>query len=1225
MPLCPHCGRTNGLSARYCSSCGKRLSLADPLSRDAERARLAYLIGEVESWVEQGRMSADESAGILPSYRERLTALHLPVPAPPAPTAPLFAPPAANAPLFPVSPPSATPPPSAPDGRATLESFLEERNIFWWHIVSALLLVSGLIGLAWWQWSSVGRYVVAALFLAVTGGLYRVGTVTHEKLPENGRVLIVLALLLVPVNIVFINANSLLGLRLERNAFGLLTSLASTALYAVMLRRWKYESLMYLATLAALAVLHFAMRILRLAPADEALAALPIALGLLYTSARVQPHELPLKRPLLSVAQGSVALSLLASVVLAQQFYADEGLLRGALLMLLSAAFCGCYAECEREARAPYAAGMLAASSAVLFVLGLKAPLDTGLGLAALALGATLIAVARHYQQEGEEQQALAEGYFHSGIAASAGAVLVLFSQGGKYLGEGGLPNETTALARLVGTTTLAAGFYAALTHWLRQPRYAVVAIGLFTYGWFVAARLGTVLLERPPLNHGIVLFPLALGGIAYGIAGRHRSAIIGRGSLAWGTGLALMSLFVQVLEHGYGDSASPLPASEFGHLIGLGRLSVIAALGLHAALIAALAEELARQAMTSADDAPSRAFIATAREASPWLALIVGTALSVAAGLSVTRLHWDLAAGSLVMLGVASALLAAALFAELGRQPWWSRPMLIMAGVIALVFALLPQSHGHSRDSHSAIASLSVGLVLCFAVTVFHCLRIAPATFDERVPAGRWLRTGNDSLILAWWLIVSVAAVVVVGVASTMVLALHLSTAALGLLAFQFRTERFVIPASAVTLIAAWFSCATTGFDNDTSSLLAPVLALGGGGYLWFAHRREHANLALLAAACLAVSHAHALEALRVQNELYPLLAMPLVVAFVYWTERVPHLAHSFRTVAGLVTMAAVGHAVITHDRAVLQTTLVVFGLLYLVSGTRNHSKHEAVIGGALLSSGWAYALTDRQLGWQPFLFRCSWLGPAWLGVMAVSSRIERLQPLRQAFVALAAVPAGVTAALAMVIISQDRADGSFAVFTLLIGSLTFGLLAAVLRQAAYGHASFLCLLAAYYLPLLDNRIKAPDVYLIPIGLYLIALSLLAERLHTASSATDDRVVDQTLAGLGLVIALGSSLWSSMTLHASPWHDVVLTTEAVAAFVFGMGQRRRVFVVEGVAFLLALGMVKAWGILISIHWAIYVTTLGLGGLAAGHFFSIKRHELLALSDRIKAGLGSWQ
>jgi hypothetical protein len=106
-----------------------------------------------------------------------------------------------------------------------MATFLEEQNISYWHLIGAALLLAGLSGLVRYTWDTAGKYLVFLLMIAATAGFYALGrTLTRQNHPATGWALRAVAMVLVPLDLIAINAFVLSSLHLSVNTIGLITA-----------------------------------------------------------------------------------------------------------------------------------------------------------------------------------------------------------------------------------------------------------------------------------------------------------------------------------------------------------------------------------------------------------------------------------------------------------------------------------------------------------------------------------------------------------------------------------------------------------------------------------------------------------------------------------------------------------------------------------------------------------------------------------------------------------------------------------------------------------------------------------------------------------------------------------------------------------------------------------------------------------------------------------------
>ncbi len=238
MKTCARCGRTYPLDQTICPPCGLALpgmrGLAGAVPADPAVGHIDFLLGQLDEWVTQGWVAPEQARRLYDTYQERRRWL---LSGPPPVEVPAEARP--PSPVPPAAPPPPPPPPPPPVRRPSpLAAFFEESNLSFWQLIGALLLLAGLVGLVRWTWGSVGKYLVFALMLGLTGGLFALARsrfVREQRLTRAA--LTATAALLVPLDLIAANAFHLLGGALGTEWIGLLTSLLCLPLYGWLLRR----------------------------------------------------------------------------------------------------------------------------------------------------------------------------------------------------------------------------------------------------------------------------------------------------------------------------------------------------------------------------------------------------------------------------------------------------------------------------------------------------------------------------------------------------------------------------------------------------------------------------------------------------------------------------------------------------------------------------------------------------------------------------------------------------------------------------------------------------------------------------------------------------------------------------------------------------------------------------------------------------------------------------
>lgn len=253
MKTCPQCGRTYPDAQLACQACGTRLPEGEAAVRETV-AHIDFLLGELNRWVMNGWVAPEQARRLWDEYQRRRTELLSPQAHPAV---------ASERPVI-DSLPSTAPMEEAPRPErrpSPLAAFLLEQNISYWYLIGALLLLAGVAALVRWAWGSVGHYLVFALMLALTGGLWALG---RSRLARDHQItaaaLTGIAALLVPLDAVALNAFGLLPFRLSPTTTGLLASGVSLPLYARLAQRQTARSFLVFFIFDAPVFLHFALQ-----------------------------------------------------------------------------------------------------------------------------------------------------------------------------------------------------------------------------------------------------------------------------------------------------------------------------------------------------------------------------------------------------------------------------------------------------------------------------------------------------------------------------------------------------------------------------------------------------------------------------------------------------------------------------------------------------------------------------------------------------------------------------------------------------------------------------------------------------------------------------------------------------------------------------------------------------------------------------------------------------
>jgi len=248
MRSCPQCGRTNVDTRVDCVTCGAALPVA------GNQAQINFLLGEIPLWVARGWIEPGQADVLTGQYRERWQWLTFGSQQTQAvPQSPIALTPATAA------VPSTSPRPEpATSGMA---AFLEQASITYWHFIGGLLLLAGIGGLVAYTWNGIGRFLVFTLLIALTGGCLWLGRSARLRaFPIGQTVLLSVASLLAPLDVIMASRLGLFGPPLPLNPLGLCATAITLPLYGWLAARERSRSFTIFAAVDSAALLHFALQ-----------------------------------------------------------------------------------------------------------------------------------------------------------------------------------------------------------------------------------------------------------------------------------------------------------------------------------------------------------------------------------------------------------------------------------------------------------------------------------------------------------------------------------------------------------------------------------------------------------------------------------------------------------------------------------------------------------------------------------------------------------------------------------------------------------------------------------------------------------------------------------------------------------------------------------------------------------------------------------------------------
>ncbi len=441
-----------------------------------------------------------------------------------------------------------------------------------------------------------------------------------------------------------------------------------------------------------------------------------------------------------------------------------------------------------------------------------------------------------------------------------------------------------------------------------------------------------------------------------------------------------------------------------------------------------------------------------------------------------------------------------------------------------------------------------------------------------------------------------------------------------------------------------------TRGF-TDTDTTLANVLWIVGGlgvcaGYLFTARWTGQARYVYSAAftaigvylrAVIWMCHPHPVW--------YGLWMLPLLAAMAYAAQRPPREWERLLTpalgnvgivavVASIAWTIAVGDwryaSEALHTSGVVTLTLATFGLaLLLLAGIRKTPK-ALTLGAVVLTMAYHHLLFSKTsllsaaptLHWSLFAFLAIQPGLLWLATgWFLKSRTHRLDlgaPLLTLSAGIALF-SGVTALLSL----PTHQQGTFSILTLAWGgAIWFGLWLAEQGEFCL-HIGTGNLVVAWGL-LIYHYFGAEssllDIYLLPVGVYMLVLGHLVSRRQQQSRA-------QGFWWVGLLLVLTPAFLTHWE-HAPGWHTALFLIECTVCVLWGVAQRVRAFVGAGLGFVALYAAAVVQGSLPDVVTTVLALLAGVSLFVVGFYSLTHREQMRQMAESLQrrwAGWSAWR
>jgi hypothetical protein len=402
---------------------------------------------------------------------------------------------------------------------------------------------------------------------------------------------------------------------------------------------------------------------------------------------------------------------------------------------------------------------------------------------------------------------------------------------------------------------------------------------------------------------------------------------------------------------------------------------------------------------------------------------------------------------------------------------------------------------------------------------------------------------------------------------------------------------------------LAAYVSRRWQKQDWWTGELTAAALTTGFVGILplMIAAAKAGSGVLSFEAAFAAAFALFGLEALRTQAKTHTLLSL-LIVAF-----------------------AAVANRTLAPDAVTL--TFAAYGIAYVVMALRCRTASLVCAASLTLTAAYlhhlltltAWYVTPPALSWPHFAFYAVQASLLWLLIgWQIRVRLNRAD-LAQPLLALAGGLALANAALALLSV-QTPGEGKWSVLALgWVGAVWFALW--VMEQGEIClHVATWNLLLAWGLVIYDRlgaNVAFLDLYLLPVGLYLVSIGHLQSRRKRATEA-------QGLWTVGLLLTI-TPAFLAFWQHAGDIHTILFVGECLLSVLWGIAQRIRAFVLVGMGFIALYAGAVTVGHLPDVWGTLATLLVGVLLFVIGYAMLTRRAIMQRISTRLTAQWESWR
>lgn len=1188
MSQCGTCGHENDDGLRFCVACGAPLTAFRGTGAETELQHIAWLLQKIPEWKARGLISPGNAGMLARFYTRRREELlrgeevALGIPAPPAPGEyraepgqPAIATSLQSGPAPSPGDDSAGPPEERGKG---LAEFLEEHWLKVLGLLAAALIFAGIRQFLDWEWISRMARVLLPLVPAVSSLLLiRIGITLSERNAVVARTLSSVGVALVTFAVTSANRRWLYG-ALEPSWCLALGTGMSTAVAAVVLGRTGdrfFEHLMLGGTTLTVYLLMRAAFPLHGEPmASFWRYGIPLLfLGMAYLAyglreARRGAEAVP------AIAWAHVCFALVLWFAVLPRRYGQISPFGSVVLLAVGSLAYVVAAQILNQLRLAWvaSAGMFLAGVLLLDVTGMT-PTWHGWTLLFLSLGIVTagLAVANGLPQGRpvsalrdivRESVTLGQAYGMLSLGAFAASGVALVTRALDDLSRERLL-ENPAWPELVVPGLVLCAIYAVVSFRLREPSVL-----------YASATVGALAL--------MVASDRAL--VAFAVGRSYRSSL----DLFFCAAMAVASAAWLRRRKAEGELRESRQWTEPLLIVGV----VSVACNLILAMIG---------------------YATWRMEGAFWWAVVPATGLALATALWLARWHRPLLGGIYVAAGLAGVAILAAFGAHsLGTD---TRSALFYASASLAAFAVLtigiaaqlPVARaGQPADGVSTSSDVPPETVWLVPLRVVGTLALV-VTLGMTLPYNEQGALDTLALREAWLL-----AIVVIGLAAASVIRSRADTTALTatgavLLFFWWLTlagRTVPTPHAALLVLAAAFASTALFVAGSRAVPYAGsigALAAGGGWYALTAWliRMPSGWLTAVQAPIIAALYVQGARYRPVEDEvpLFSVRRVALILVTLHYLHLLPRAIERSVTpwYAPALTLALYG--LLAGLRAGLWPDRIWCGL---VSGHL-----WAAVAAALYGARWPETHAAVVLG------ACS-------GVLVLGARLLE-SGVRTRDMAVGAYLSAALSALAVILValagvSQPGQGEAGLLAIALAGTVWAGLY--VLRQGTwYAHLAAAAYFLAYAIFLYDRvalNAGVIDLYLIPVGIYLLVLGHLAARRGKPEEA-------QELWWIGLLLVMTptyTAFYVQFTTGGPAWHALLLVSESVLAVLWGIAHRIRAFVLCGTLFALAFAAVLVASAITQIWVGIVALVSGLVLLSLVYWLGVRHTHARAVIER---------